>query len=360
MKKDIVMIYIAIMIALFSSIILFNITGLSNDPGFFRWAILYYGSAVIQAYATIIAVPFTIWVIYMQSRYGYLMIKLFINRVIYPFIILGVITITTAITMAYEETTYAYYAFIIEYSISLLLLPPIILYIRELMTMGPEKLVRIIRRISREPGEAIATSLHILRLVLLEEYPEEKIINNILRMISDDLRNIEKIRLNPDTYYKFRDLLRTIVVEGTYPPDPKILRDIMNNMLKWVVVNKRFSTARAFIRYYTRITLRYMDEILPSFCIYNLYLEPVINSLRQVKARKSLLGYAIEQLYGMMRKIRIRGEHGDISSYEICNIVRAVEENISDLKILKEYEKLHRLLNEIKGEFLCIALESKE
>ncbi len=355
--RDILLIYLAIILVLVISIVLFNVTGISSDPMFFRWAILYYGSAVVQAYATIIAVPFTIWVIYMQSRYGYLMIRLFINRVIYPFIILGVISIITALTMSFEETSYAYYAFLVEYSASLLLLPPIILYIRELMTMGPEKLVRIIRSLTREPGEAVATSLHILRLVLMEEYPEEKVINNILKMIREDLRNIEKIKLNPDTYHKFRDFLRAVVVEGTYLPDPRVLRDVMRSMLRWVVLNKKFSVARAFIRYYTRITLRYMDEILPSFCVYNLYLEPVINNLKSIKARKSLLGYALEQLSNMMRKVRVRGEHGDISSYEICNIARLVEENVADLKDLKEHEKLHRILNEIKGEFLCMPIQ---
>ena len=357
LDRDTLLIYLAIIVVLILSIVLFNVTGISNDPMFFRWAILYYGSAVVQAYATIIAVPFTIWVIYMQSRYGYLMIRLFTNRVIYPFIILGVISIITALTMSFEETSYAYYAFLVEYSASLLLLPPIILYIRELMTMGPEKLVRIIRSLAREPGEAVATSLHILRLVLMEEYPEEKVINNILKIIREDLRNIEKIKLNPDTYHKFRDFLRAVVVEGTYLPDPRVLRDVMRSMLRWVVLNKKFSVARAFIRYYTRITLRYMDEILPSFCVYNLYLEPVINNLKSIKARKSLLGYALEQLSNMMRKVRVRGEHGDISSYEICNIARLVEENVADLKDLKEHEKLHRILNEIKGEFLCMPIQ---
>ena len=352
--RSIVLIYAAILLVIIVSIILFSFTGLASDPRFFRWAILYYGSAVVQAYATIIAVPFTIWVIYMQSRYGYLMIRLFINRIIYPFIILGIISIITAITMAFEETPYAYQAFLVEYSASLLLLPPIILYIRELMTMGPEKLVRVIRGLVREPGEAIATSLHILRLVLMEEYPEEKVINNILAMIRDDLKNVEKIKLNPDTYHKFRDLLRAIIIEGTYLPDPRILRDVLRNMLKWVVINKKYSIARAFIRYYTRITLRYMDEILPSYCVYNLYLDPVIANLQSIKARKSLVGYALEQLTNLLNKIKTRGLHGDISSYEICNIARLVEEHTSSLKDLKEHDKLRRILSEIKGEFLCM------
>ncbi len=359
-RRDALIIYCIIVSIIVFSILFFEYYGLSREPMFFRWAILYFGSAVLQAYATIIAVPFTIWVIYMQSRYGYILVRLFINRVLYPFTILGIITIITAITMSLEETSYAYQAFLVEYIATLIFLPPIIFYIRDLMTMNPEKIVRLVEKISREKGEAIATSLHIVKLVLIEEYPEEKVINNILKTIRDELSDIHEIKLYPDTYHKFRDLLRTIVVEGTYLPDIRILRDLMKNMLQWVVINRKYSIARAFTRYYRMVAIRYLEETIPSLAIDYLYLDPVINNLRNMRARRSLIGYALDQLYTLVQKIRSLGQRGDITALEICFILNIIERETSDLNYVKEYEKLHRLLNEVRGEFLCITGEAVE
>lgn len=353
-RRDVLILYGVLVCILVSSVLLFEYTGLSRDPLFFRWAILYYGSAVVQAYATIIAVPFTIWVIYMQSRYGYIMVKLFINRVILPFTILVVISIITSLTMSYSETQYAYSAFFIEYAASLLLLPPIIYYIRELMTMNPENLVRALLRTYREPGEALASIFHILRLVLIEAYPEERVINNILRIAQKELEKTEELRLNPDTFHRFRDLIRAIVVEATYLPDMRTMRDVMKNMLKWAVAKNRVSIARALMRYYVRVAMRYLDEYLPALSVYNLYIDPVILSLKSLKARRSLLGYSIEQLATLLNRVKSLGVRGDISAYEICYLADTVEKNTGDLSDLREYEKLHRVVSEVRAEFMCV------
>ncbi|OYT39390.1 MAG: hypothetical protein B6U89_04185 [Desulfurococcales archaeon ex4484_58] len=353
MNRGLLLVYVLIMIAIISIHLGFTFSGLINDPSHFEWAILYFGSAVIQAYATIIAIPFTIWVIYMQTRYGVVFVRLFLNRIIYPFTILGIISTITAITMSLEKTVYAYQAFMVEFIATLFFLPPIIHYIRELMTISPEKIVYIIRKTIKDRGEAIASSLHILRLALIEGYPDERAINNILKMIRDDTVELIELKPNPDTYFKFRDLLRTIVLEGTYLPDIRVMRDLFKNMLRWVVVNRKFSIARAFMRYYRLVTLRYMDETLPSTTIEYLYIEPVINNLRSLKARRSLIGYSIEQLTALLQRVKRAGEVGDVTALEICHIVDYVDKTTSGLENLKEYEKLRRLLNELRGEFLC-------
>ncbi len=352
--RYVVLTYTLIIVALAVLAIVFHATGFDARPEYFEWAILYFGSAVIQAYAAIIAVPFTIWVIYMQSRYGYILVKLFLNRIIYPFTLLGIITIVSAITMTFEKTAYAYHAFMIELSISLLLLPPIIHYIRDLMLMGPENVVKTLRRISPCREEFIASSLHILRLVLIEAYPEEKAINSILKMIYEESSETDKLKLYPDIYHKFRDLLKTIVFEGTYLPDIRLMKGIMKNIMVWLVRNRREGVARSFTRYYRAVSLRYMEERIPSEALEDLYLEPVIDILKSLKARKSLLGYALDQLIALLQKIRRAGSIGDITSLEMCHITNIVEKHVSGLETLKEYEKLRRLLNEVRGEFLCV------
>ncbi|MET1159582.1 MAG: hypothetical protein ABWW65_01340 [Thermoprotei archaeon] len=355
-KRGIVLVYIGLITAIFVSILLFEYTGLSKDPLFFRWAILYYGSAVVQAYATIIAVPFTIWVIYMQSRYGYIMIRLYINRVVLPFALLVVISITTSITMSYSETGFAYYAFLVEYAVSLLLLPPIIYYIRELMTMNPERVVNEVIKLYSEPGEALSMLFHILRLVLIEAYPEERVINSILRLAVRELSR-RGVKLNPDTVHRFRDFLRSVVVESTYLPDMRIMRDVMKHVLAWCVSANRLSIARGLIRAYTRVAIKYFEEYLPTITIYNLFIEPVVINLKELKARRSLIGYALEQLIIILNRIRTLGSRGDISSFEICRLLDVIQKNTEDLSDLREYEKLYRALNEVRAEFACPSLK---
>ncbi len=346
--------YGLILLIIIMLVYVFHVTGYDQRPEYFEWAILYFGSAIIQAYAAIIAVPFTIWVIYMQSRYGYILVRLFLNRVIYPFTILGVITIVTAITMSLEKTIYAYHAFMIELSVALLFLPPIIHYIRDLMTMSPENVVRTLRKASGTVEEFIAASLHVLRLVMVEAYPEEKAINNILKMIYENTRDVEKLKLYPDTYHKLRDLLKTIVYEGTYLPGIYLLKGLMKNFMIWLVRNRKERITRSFIRYYRAISLRYMEERLPSEGIEDLFIEPVIDTLKALKAKRSILGYALDQLIALLHKIKRAGTIGDITSLEMCHIINIVEKHVLGLETLKEFEKLRRLINEIRGEFLCV------
>lgn len=56
--------YMLVLIAVLISLYLFVLLGVTSSR-FFENPILYFGSAIIQAYAALIAVPFTIWVIYM-------------------------------------------------------------------------------------------------------------------------------------------------------------------------------------------------------------------------------------------------------------------------------------------------------
>jgi len=242
----------------------------------------------------------------------------------------------------------------IELSVALLFLPPIIHYIRDLMTMSPENVVRTLRKVSGTVEEFIAASLHVLRLVMVEAYPEEKVINNILKMIYENTRDVEKLKLYPDTYHKFRDLLKTIVYEGTYLPDIYLLKGLMKNFMIWLVRNRKERITRSFIRYYRAISLRYMEERLPSEGIEDLFIEPVIDTLKALKAKRSILGYALDQLIALLHKIKRAGTIGDITSLEMCHITNIVEKHVSGLETLKEYEKLRRLINEIRGEFLCV------
>ncbi len=347
--------YIALVVAVIVSLVLlFHVIGIDRSPEYFMWPLLYYGSAVIQAYAALIAIPFAIWVLYMQSRFGYLLVRLFINKVIAPLTILGAVTVVSAITLSLANTGYAYYAFLVEVFFSIIFLPYLINYIRGLITVSPEDLVKTLKKVSRKKEEFIATSLHILRLVLVEAYPEDKVINNIISMITGELERPGELTFYPEVWYRYRDLIKTIVREGTFLPEITVMKNMMKKFMVWAVESKKESVARAFIRYHRMITLRYMEERLPSEAVEELYLQPVIDTLKMMRARKSLLGYSVDQLIGLLQRIKRAGDIGDITSLEMCHIVDLIDKHMFGLAILKEYDKLKRLINEIRGEFLCI------
>jgi len=53
--------------------------------------------------------------------------------------------------------------------------------------------------------------------------------------------------LNPDTYYEFEDLLKTIIMEGPYLLDLRTLGCELRDTGKWVVIDGKNPIARSII-----------------------------------------------------------------------------------------------------------------
>jgi len=345
--------YILVAATIIASMILFNIYGLDKNPKFFEGPVLYYGSAVIQAYAALVAVPFAIWVIYMQSRYGPFIVRIFLNKVIYPFTIFAIITGVSALTISMAHTESSYIAFMIEFTVSLAFLPPLINYIRGLMTMGPEDVVIALQSTARSTEDFIVTSLQLLKLYMVEAYPHEDEINRILRRVANSIRDAEKLKINPEIWHRFRDLLKTIVTEATILPDKKVMRSLMLRFLIWLILNNRDKTARSFIRYYRLVTLRYMEERLPSEVIEDLFLEPTLGVLKSIKPRKDLIAYTLEQTYSLLVKLRKAGRTGDITSRELCRTLLKIDRYTEGLEEVGELYSLKKMLTSMRREFQC-------
>ena len=339
---------VAVLIAVYVLIAL----GVTSSK-FYENPILYFGSAVIQAYAALVAVPFTIWVIYMQSRYGTVVVRLFLKKVVLPFIIFAIITAISAITIALSATPYAYQAYVIEIFVSLIFLPPLITYIVRLMTTGPEDVIRTIEANIRRVEEFVALSLHILRLYILEAYPDEEEINRTLRRISNALRNVDKLRLYPEVWHRFRDLLKAIVVESTYLPNKFYMNKLMTHFMRWFVKFNKDRVARAFLRYYRLVALRYMEERLPSDITENLFLKPTIEVLKQNNARKGLIAYALDQCISFLRSIERLGVRGDLTLREICKILELVDEYTQDIEPMPELIALRQVISRLRKRFAC-------
>ncbi|OYT55671.1 MAG: hypothetical protein B6U76_05380 [Desulfurococcales archaeon ex4484_217_2] len=345
--------YVTIGATLIILAIIFRILGLDRDPSFFEWPVLYFGSAVVQAYAALIAVPFTIWVIYMQSKYGTVIVRMFLNKIIYPFTIFAIVAVVSACTMSLEKTEYAYWAFMAELAVTLIFLPPLISYIIKLMTMGPEDVISTLKASSRSLEDFIATSLHILRLYMLEAYPDEKAISSMLRTILFSMRNIERLKLYPEVWHKFKDLLKAIAVEGAYLPNKYLMKNLMALFMAWLVRNNRDRTARAFIRYYKRVALRYMEERLPSEIVEDLFLDPTLGVFKVLNAKKSLVAYATDQCISLLKKIRRANMLGDITSKEMCRVLTIVDRYFYDVEELAEVLTLRKYISRMRKELMC-------
>ncbi len=344
--------YTLALVAVLLSLYILIILGVTSSK-FFENPILYFGSAVIQAYAALVAVPFTIWVIYMQSRYGAVIVRLFLKEVVLPFVIFAVITAISAITIALSATPYAHYAYIVEIVVSLVFLPPLISYIVRLMTTGPEEVIGAIEANIKRVEEFIALSLHILRLYILEAYPDEEAINRILRRISNAMRNVEKLRLYPEVWHRFRDLLKAIVVESTYLPNRYHMSKLMTYFMKWFIKFRKDRVARAFLRYYRLVALRYMEERLPSDIAESLFLKPTIEVLKQSNAKKGLVAYALDQCIGFLRSIERLGLRGDLTVREICKILELVQDYTQGLEPIPELAALRQVMMRMRKRFAC-------
>jgi len=320
---------------------------------FYENPILYFGSAVIQAYATLTAVPFTIWVIYMQSRYGAVIVRLFLRKVVLPFIIFGIVTAVSAVTIALSRTAYANLAYMVEVIVTLVFIPPLITYIVKLMVTGPEDVIKVIEQNVRRKEEFIALTLRVLRLYMLESYPDEEAVNRTLRKIAYVMRDVSKLELCPDIWHRFRDFLKTVVVETTYLPDKYYMSKLMTQFMKWLIISNKYRVARAFLRYYRHVALKYMEERLPSDVIEDMFLKPTLMVFQDMKVGRSLLTYALEQTDSLLRSIERLGVRGDLTSREVCKIAELIEEYVNALEGVR-LPMLDQRIVRIKRKFVCI------
>ena len=153
--------YIVAMFAVlvFSVILQLLVSSSFNTERFFN-TILYVCSAVIQAYAALIAIPFTIAVVHLQSRYGYISIGFLFRYSLRAFIVFGVIASVAVLTMLlastglYEHNLSLATIFIaVLVGISLLPLPFMINHIKSLFTLKPSEIADFLLRDVRIRGE---------------------------------------------------------------------------------------------------------------------------------------------------------------------------------------------------------------
>jgi len=147
---------VTISAVLVSSVILWLLVSPSFNAEHFFNTILYVCSAVIQAYAALIAILFTIAVVHLQSRYGYISIEFLFRHSLIAFIIFGVVAFVAVLTMLLASAgLYEHNLFFIVLliGISLLPLPFVVNHIKSLFTLKPSKIADFLLRDIRVRGE---------------------------------------------------------------------------------------------------------------------------------------------------------------------------------------------------------------
>ncbi len=188
---------------------------------------------------------------------------------------------------------------------------------------------------------------------MLESYPDEEAVNRTLRKIAYVMRDVSKLKLYPDIWHRFRDFLKAVVVETTYLPDKYYMSKLMTQFMKWLIISNKYRVARAFLRYYRYVTLKYMEERLPSDVMEDMFLKPTLIVLREAKAGRGLLIYALEQTDSLLRSIERLGVKGDLTAREICKITELVEDYIDKLEGVR-LPMLDQRIVRIKRKFACV------
>ena len=145
--------YVLLMCVVLGFIVILGLTNPNIDVRMFHSIILYTSTALIQAYAALIAIPFTIAVVHLQNRYGSVAVEFLFRHSLRVFIILGVIftlsffIMLAASTSILEQNITARYVLLgILATILLLPLPSIVDYIRSLFILRSSNIVEFIFR----------------------------------------------------------------------------------------------------------------------------------------------------------------------------------------------------------------------
>ncbi len=118
--------------------------------------VFYFGSAVMQSYAALIAIPFTIAIVHLQSRYGFVAIDFLFRYSLRVFIVFGGIIVSVFFVMVvanieiwWQNSDLKTLLLSILTATALLPLPFIVGYIRSLFTLKPSDIVDFLLRNSR-------------------------------------------------------------------------------------------------------------------------------------------------------------------------------------------------------------------
>ncbi len=355
-KRFIVLIALAAIAT--SILIILMASSLSREA--YMWSTLYLGSAIVSAIGAVVAIPFAIWVLYMQSRFGSMVVRLFLSKILLPFAILVLSIAVTAVAMvaAFAKQLYiyvlAYATLIVE---SAVFVPVIAIYVLRLMTLRPTEVVETVARNTQNIDETVTALLRLASTYLMESPIEESAVTAAIRRVISVLtrgKTMERNPPSPTTWHAMRSFLMTLIRENVPLPSRRLVGNLMSVFMTWLLMHGKDRAARMLMRHYRRVALRYLDIRMPSEIVNELVLEPIIERIEtmQAQVKEELRLYAYEQLYSFLTSIRIMVLRGEIPARELCTTISIVERRLEKTEGIGP-DMVREYIAKLRKEFHC-------
>ncbi len=321
----------------------------------YTWSTLYLGGAIVSLFATLVTIPFAIWVLYMQSRFGAIVVRLFISRIVTPFTVLILIVATTAIAMVLSFSYLYVYAYMLLIAESAIFIPLLALYVLKLMTLTPIEVVNTIISSPQRLDEKVTALLKLATTYISESPIEEKAVSTILRQITLLLvrSDVERNPPTPPTWHMLRSFLATIVKEHVPLPSRRVLGALLRVFLMWLLLHGKDRASKVLMRYYRRVALRYLEVRLPSEVVRDLIVVPLIDPLTKVRTKSDVRTYAYTQIAMFLRSLRTMVLRGEIVADEMCRCIAVIERAIPRDEDPNSIATLRDLVTKLKREYRC-------
>ncbi|NPA97090.1 MAG: hypothetical protein GXO32_05765 [Crenarchaeota archaeon] len=327
----------------------------------YTWSTLYLGSAIVTVIATLATIPFAIWTLIMQSRYGPYVLRMFIYRIVNLFIMMIVSVLVTGVAMVYSFMSRAYvvaYAAIIAESA--VIIPVIGTYVLKLMTLKPSEIVETVIRGSTKFDEAIAL-LFKLANIYIQEAVEEDAVLMILRKALSMLRKSKLVEHNPPTpptWHEFRAFIDTLIKKEVPLPSRRLMGALMREFMMWLLRHRKDRAAAMLMRHYRRLAIKYLEIRLPSDVIRDLLVRPIVEPVESVEVKPELKALAYEQLHAFLRHVRTMTLRGEITRRELCSCIAVLGKHLTEFAECDVLESVREYISVLDREFRCRSLPS--
>jgi len=308
--------YTLVMLIVLSLITVLMSVSLNLDVEILRSIVLYMSTALIQAYAALIAIPFTIAVVHLQSRYGFIAIEFLFRYLRRVFLILGVIfmasfliIIATSINTHKWGPKLVYLSLIMLVNILLLPLPFIVNYVRSIFTLRPSDMVDFLL--------------------------EDKITKNSTRTDTIDYNRLR------EGLSKAFLLAGLCILDPSLEPELSEVIEKISNFLNKVVIH--------YIKKASRNSDEESNERKLIRSILGFTSQYIVEYLKHSKAQRPLIGYEhlhplIDVINDIMRIAILKG----LIVHEYCYFVCHLQEMMSlyiEAGRINDVEKLYRYVH---------------
>ncbi len=324
----------------------------------YTWSSLYLGSAVVSAIASLVTIPFAIWALIMQSRYGPYVLSIFFYKIINLFILLILSVLITGVAMVYsflrEAYVVSYVAIIIE---SVVIIPVIAMYVLKLMTLKPHEVVNTVVKGSTSFSETIAL-LFKLANIYIQEAVEENVVLMIMKRALTLLRSREadKNAPTPAVWHELRAFIDTIIKKDVPLPSRRLMGALLREFALWLLKHRKDRAVAMLLRHFRRLAIKYLEIRLPTDVVRDLLIKPIIEPVESIETKPELRALAYEQLYAFLRHVRNMALRGEITKRELCSCIAVLGKSLTSFEECEALEHVREYISVLDREFRCRAI----